>query len=283
MKLIRSPLEMNKIISQAKRKNNIIGFVPTMGALHAGHLSLVKQAVKESDLTIVSIYVNPKQFGAGEDLKQYPRFVKKDIKLCRSLGVNFLFLPNDKAMYPQGYSTFVDVEGLSRKLCGAFRPGHFKGVSSIVAKLLNIVTPDILYLGQKDAQQAIIIKRLVQDLNFRVKVKVMPIVRAKDGLALSSRNVYLSKKERNDSLVLYKALLLAKSMFDNGQRNSTRIVARMKQLVSNKKPLKIDYISIVDPVSLENVKKINQDCLVAIAVKIGKIRLIDNIRLNNAN
>jgi pantoate--beta-alanine ligase len=276
MKIIRAPQQMQKLLSGLKKQNRI-GFVPTMGALHAGHLSLIKQASKENEIVVVSIFVNPVQFGPREDLNKYPRPLKNDLRLCRQHKVDFVFLPSIKDMYPQGFSTFINVEKLADRLCGASRPGHFRGVATVVAKLLNIVRPQVLYLGQKDAQQAVIIRRMVNDLNFPVRVRVVPTVRQDDGLALSSRNAYLTNRQRLDALVLSKALGLAKSLIENGQRDVKRIIGRMKELVSRKKQAGIDYISIVDLETLEQIKKIDRDCLICLAVKIGKTRLIDNL------
>jgi len=282
VKVIRDPEKLNRLLKRLSRSGKSMGFVPTLGALHLGHLSLIKQAVKDNKVVVVSIFVNPAQFGKSEDLKKYPRFLKKDLELCRKCQVDFVFLPSDLIMYPQGYSTFVDVKGLSSRLCGVTRPGHFLGVATVVVKLLNIVKPDNLYLGQKDVQQSIIIKRLVEDLNFPVKVKVMPTVREDDGLALSSRNIYLNKQQRKEATVLFKSLWLAKSLIQHGQRDAQRIISRIKQLIGHKKQAKIDYIAIVNLKSLENIKKINQQgCLIALAVKFGKTRLIDNFLINN--
>lgn len=280
MKIISNPEKLNKIIKQAVCKRKTIGFVPTMGALHLGHLSLIKQAAKDNDVVVVSIFVNPAQFSPQEDLKKYPRPLKQDLKLCRKSGVDLVFVPPDKMMYPRGFSTFVEVEGLSNKLCGIYRPGHFRGVATVVAKLLNIVSADILYLGQKDAQQAMIIKKMISDLNFPVKVKIMPTIRENDGLALSSRNIYLDKEQRKEALVLSKALSLARSLVDNGQRDVARIISRMKELIKKKKQAKIDYVAIVDLDKLQNVKKIGKNCLIALAVKFGKTRLIDNVLIS---
>ena len=216
------------------------------------------------------------QFGLLEDLKKYPRSLKKDIELCRKQSVDFVFLPDKKIMYPDGYSTFVNVEGLSQLLCGAVRPEHFRGVTTVIVKLLNIVKPDNLYLGQKDAQQAIIISRMIKDLNFSVKVKVLPTVRLNDGLALSSRNAYLSKDDLFGAVVLFKALRLAETLVSNGQCNTSRIISRMKQLIEKNKKAKIDYISIVDQEQLKEIKKVKSGSLIVLAVKIGKTRLIDN-------
>jgi len=279
MKVIRDPLKLTRLIQGLKRKGKSIGFVPTMGALHPGHLSLINQAKKDNDCAVVSIFVNPAQFGPQEDLSRYPRPLKNDLLLCRKQSVNVVFLPDSKIMYPEGFSTFVNVEGLSGLLCAAARPGHFRGVATVVAKLLNIVSPDVLYLGQKDAQQSVIIARMVKDLNFAVKLKVLPTVRQKDGLALSSRNAYLNKIQRLEAQVLFKALGLARTLIDCGQSDAARIIAKMKELISRKKQAKIDYVAIVDPERLQPLKKINRDCLVCLAVKFGKTRLIDNLRI----
>jgi len=249
-----------------------------MGALHPGHLSLIKQAAKDNDIVVVSIFVNPAQFGPQEDLKKYPHPLKEDLRLCREAGVALVFLPDTEIIYPQGFSTFVDVEGLSSVLCGVSRPGHFRGIATIVAKLLNIVEPSVLYLGQKDAQQVIIITRMIKDLNFPVRVKVMPTLRENGGLAASSRNVYLNKEQRIQAQVLFKALSLANSLIDNGQRDCARIIDIMRRLIHKKKQSKIDYIAVVDVDNLKPLKIISGRYLIALAVRIGKTRLIDNLK-----
>lgn len=253
-----------------------IGFVPTMGALHEGHLSLIRKAAKENTCVVASIFVNPTQFGPKEDFRRYPRNLKRDVRLIRKAGVDVLFYPDARAMYPEGYRTFAEVTGLSDILCGKSRPGHFRGVATVVTKLFNIVGPTRAYFGQKDAQQAVIIKRLVTDLNMPVKIKVMPILREADGLALSSRNAYLNKKEREDARILSKALRLADSLVRSRVRDSGKISRRMTRLVKTKKRAKIDYISIVDLDNLKPVDKIKDKALVLLAVWIGKTRLIDN-------
>jgi pantoate--beta-alanine ligase len=279
MKVIRDPQKISRLLKKVKSQGKSIGFVPTMGALHLGHLSLIRQAKRDNDFTAVSIFVNPKQFGPGEDLKRYPRPLKNDLLLCRKEKVDLVFLPENKVMYPEGFCTFVNLESLSRLLCGAVRPGHFRGVATVVAKLLNIISPDVLYLGQKDAQQSVIISRMVKDLNFAVKIKVMPIVRQDNGLALSSRNAYLNKDQRMEAQVLFKALNLAKIMITHGQSNPSRVIEKMKNLIIRKKQAKIDYVAIVHPEGLRPLKKIDGDCLVCLAVKFGKTRLIDNLRI----
>ncbi|MCM8795245.1 MAG: pantoate--beta-alanine ligase [Candidatus Omnitrophica bacterium] len=279
MKIIRSPKQMQGISKEIKDKGKTIGFVPTMGALHQGHLSLIRRARQDTDVVVVSIFVNPTQFGPQEDFQRYPRPFRKDISLCRSLGVDYIFHPLASWMYPEGFKTYVLVEDLSEVLCGRFRPGHFRGVTTVVAKLFNIVRPDIAYFGQKDAQQAIIIKRMVCDLNFPLKIKVMPIIREEDGLALSSRNIYLSPQERNDACVLSEALRLAQGLVKSGIKDTKKIICHMRALIKKKKSAKIDYIAIVDPKTLKPVKKISGRCLLALAVWIGKTRLIDNLCL----
>ncbi len=276
MKIIRIPEKITGILKAYKLKGKTVGFVPTMGALHNGHLSLIRQARRENDIVAVSIFVNPAQFGPKEDFKRYPRPARKDIFLCRKQGVDFIFYPSASAMYPEGFNTYVSVEGLSSVLCGKSRPGHFRGVATVVAKLFNIVNPDIAYFGQKDAQQAIIIKKMVRDLNIPVGIRIMPTVREKDGLALSSRNIYLNKEEIKDALVLSKALNLAKDLIKSGVTDTERIIRLMRQLILKRKTVKIGYISIVDSKDLGPIKKIADNCLIALAIWIGKTRLIDN-------
>jgi pantoate--beta-alanine ligase len=271
---------VSREIKSIKVKNKTIGFVPTMGYLHQGHLSLIHQAKKDCDVSIVSIFVNPTQFGPEEDYKNYPRNLKRDLKLAAGVGVDIVFVPQSEDIYPRNYRTYVNVEKLTDGLCGASRPGHFRGVTTIVTKLFNLVKPNIAYFGRKDAQQARVIEKMAEDLNLDIKIKVMPIVREKDGLALSSRNVYLNKEERKDALVLYEALKLAKKMILSGQGNSKKIILAMKKLIKNVKRAKVDYVSIVDIENLEKVATIKNRVLVALAVWIGKTRLIDNMRIS---
>ena len=279
MKIIREIEKLKKEAKQIRLNGLTIGLVPTMGALHEGHLSLIRAARKENDFVVVSIFVNPAQFGPKEDFRKYPRTLKRDAKLCRQECADIIFYPDRKQMYPQNYKTFVSVKDLSQQLCGKSRPGHFTGVTTIVTKLFNIVSPDIAYFGQKDAQQSIIIKRLVSDLNMPVKIKVLPTVRQKDGLALSSRNIYLNEKERKDALVLYRALNLAKDLIKSGVRESDVIIRSMSGLIKKKKTVKIDYVAIVDTENLNPVKKLSDadTCLIDVAAWVGKTRLIDNI------
>jgi len=268
---------MQSLSQKIREAGKTISFVPTMGYLHQGHLSLIRQAGKDSDVLVVSIFVNPTQFGRGEDYERYPRDLERDKKLAAEEKVDILFVPSSKEMYPQGYHTFVEVERLSESLCGRFRPGHFRGVATVVAKLFNIVSPHSAYFGQKDAQQALLIRKMVKDLNMGVEVKVLPIIREEDGLALSSRNAYLSPEERRAAPVLYKSLQEARRMLEAGERDSRRVIRQMEEMIKKEKQARIDYISIVDGETLEERERIEGKVLVALAVWMGKTRLIDNI------
>ena len=277
MKIVHSPQQMSEACRRLLRRGIDIGLVPTMGALHQGHLSLIDAARRENKAVVVSIFVNPAQFSPKEDFKSYPRPLKKDLLLCRKSKVDVVFLPAAAGMYPRGFSTYVEVEKLGRLLCGKSRPVHFRGVATIVAKLFNLIRPTSAYFGQKDAQQAIIIKKMAEDLNFPLRIRVLPTVREKNGLAISSRNKYLNKKERKDALVLSLALKLAKALIGRGVRDTKKIISAMRRMIISKKSAKIDYISIVDTDNLFPVKRISGNCLIALAVSIGKTRLIDNI------
>lgn len=279
MNVITKSSHMYARAFELKKRGQSIGLVPTMGALHEGHMSLIRQARKENDIVIVSIFVNPLQFGKGEDFSRYPRPFKKDLSFCSRESVDYVFNPAPSDLYPEGFRTHVEVENLSSVLCGKSRPGHFKGVATVVNKLCNITSPDIMYVGQKDAQQALIIRRMVKDLNLPVVIRVMPIIREPDGLAMSSRNAYLNGREREDALVLYSSLMLAKNMVKAGTRDVTRIISAIKKFIHVKKNALIDYVAVVDPETLTPFKKITGQCLIALAVRIGKTRLIDNIIL----
>ncbi len=280
MKVYRSIKPLIEEIGGLKRKQKSIGLVPTMGFLHEGHLGLMRRARRDVDCAVVSIYVNPIQFGPKEDFRKYPRDLRRDLDLCRKCGMDMVFAPDTRTMYPDGFSTYVNVEDLTDTLCGASRPGHFKGVTTVVAKLFNIVRPDTAYFGQKDAQQAIVIKRMVADLNMPVKIKVVPIVRERNGLAMSSRNIYLSPDERKEAVSLRRSLDLAKDLYANGERDSREIIKKMRMAILKEKDAKIDYLSIVDLKDLKDIDRISKNALVAVAVKIGKTRLIDNVILN---
>ena len=254
-----------------------IGFVPTMGALHEGHLSLIKAARAQNDVVVVSIFVNPAQFNVSEDLKKYPRDLGRDLALAGGAGADIVFAPSDAEMYAGEFSTWVDVEGLSEGLCGAVRPGHFRGVCTVVTKLFNIVGPDRAYFGDKDAQQLAVIKRMVHDLDMRLEIVTCPTVREPDGLAMSSRNVRLSPAERAQAPVLYRALTAARVAIENGEREAERLRAGICAALADADLAKIDYVEIVDADTLESIAIINRPCLIALAVFFGSVRLIDNV------
>jgi pantoate--beta-alanine ligase len=280
MKVIKKIDEMRSVASGIKSGGMSVGFVPTMGYLHEGHLSLVRESLRKADVTVVSIFVNPTQFGPREDFKQYPRDFKRDSEILEREGVDYLFAPEADEIYPQGYRTYVEVHDLQGKLCGRSRPSHFRGVCTVVLKLFNIVNPDISFFGQKDAQQAIILKRMVKELNLDIKIEALPIIREEDGLALSSRNNYLTQKERKAALILSKSLKEAQSMIEKGQRDAARIIEGMKEKIGSEPLAKIDYVEIVDLDNLNPVSRIEGEALAALAVFIGKVRLIDNKILN---
>lgn len=269
---------MQKAAEELRLQGKRIGVVPTMGYLHDGHLSLVKIAREKSDIVILTLFVNPMQFAPDEDFNRYPRDFNRDRRLANEAGCDILFAPDRNDMYPEGYLTHVEVEKLSKVLEGEFRPTHFRGVTTVVAKLFNITKPHVAVFGQKDAQQAIIIRQMVRDLNFDIEIIVAPIVREPDGLAMSSRNVYLNPSERKDALVLKKSLDLAERMVRKGERDSTKIIASMSKLIRSKKTATLDYVAVVDPESLSEVRKLqkNRSVLVLVAARIGKTRLIDN-------
>lgn len=274
MKVIKTISELKDTLKPYRKEGKSIGLVPTMGFLHKGHASLIKKAVEDNDIVVVSDFVNPIQFGPNEDLESYPRDINADSKLCEEIGADFIFNPEPSEMY-HDKKAFVDIECLSDNLCGAKRPGHFRGVCTVCTKLFNIVGPDRAYFGQKDAQQLSIIKKLVLDLNIPVEIIPVPIVREDDGLAMSSRNTYLSKEERNAALCLSKAIFTGEKMANDGA-SLEKVLEKMTEIIKTEKLAKIDYISAVDLETIENVETFNQDTLVAIAVYIGKTRLIDN-------
>jgi pantoate--beta-alanine ligase len=268
---------MATLVKILKKEGKSIGFVPTMGYLHEGHISLVKAAKKHTDVVIMSVFVNPLQFGPNEDFEKYPRDIKRDEALAQDAGVDVIFYPSAPEMYPEGYSTYVNVDGLTSALCGASRPGHFKGVTTVVVKLLNIVKPDVAYFGQKDAQQVMVIRKMVKDLNMDIEIKVMPIVRERDGLAMSSRNMRLSEAQRREALVLNQSLERASSLVKSGERDVGKVVNAMKELIGQKPLVRVDYISIVDTKNLRELPAISGEALVAIAAFAGDTRLIDNV------
>jgi pantoate--beta-alanine ligase len=281
MKIIKKIKECKSIVTSLRRKGYQIGFVPTMGALHLGHLSLIRMARKECNKVFISIFVNPTQFGPGEDYKKYPRNIKKDCMLAEKEGVDYIFSPTAQDMYRSDYKTFIAVKDLDQIMCGKYRPGHFKGVTTVVLKLFNIVNAHRAYFGQKDYQQMVIIKKMVDDLNLDIDIISGPTIRESDGLAMSSRNKYLSFEERENALVLYQSLNIAKDMLECGEKDLEKIKREaLKKLKGNKFVRSVDYFEFRDPITLEEireVKKKNGSLLVASAIWIGKTRLIDNM------
>jgi pantoate--beta-alanine ligase len=266
--------------SRAARQGGLrIGLVPTMGALHEGHLSLVRAAKKDSDVVTVSIFVNPLQFGPNEDFSRYPRTLDRDEELLAKEKVDFLFVPTVEEMYPSGSVTFVNVEGLSQRLEGKSRPGHFRGVATVVSKLFHAVEPDVAFFGQKDAAQAAIIRRMVRDLNLAVEIVVCPIVREADGLAMSSRNVYLDPQQREQAVVLYRSLIHVQKLFADGERCVNTLLAAGQETIAQEPSVKLDYFAIVSQETLEPVADLSRGALVAVAAHLGNTRLIDNILL----
>jgi len=269
--------EMRAACRAARRGGERLGFVPTMGALHEGHLSLVRAAKASCDIAVASIFVNPTQFGPNEDLAKYPRTVERDRELLEREGVELLFAPSVEEMYPAGAVTWVEVEGLSSKLDGRSRPGHFRGVTTVVAKLLHIVEPDAAFFGQKDAAQVAIIRRMVRDLNFPVEIVACPIVREPDGLAMSSRNAYLDPQQRKQALVLYGSLLRVKKSWEAGESDAAKLAAEGREEIAEERSVRLDYFEIVDPDSLDPVENVASGALVAVAAFLGTTRLIDNL------
>jgi pantoate--beta-alanine ligase len=280
MQILKTVAEVKAYIRGVKADGKSIGFVPTMGYLHEGHLTLMREAKAICDVVIVSIFINPLQFGVGEDFEEYPRDLTRDAELCQSVGIGAIFAPAVAEMYPKGYHTFVDLEELPNHLCGLARPGHFRGVSTVVSKLFNIIQPDKAFFGQKDAQQALIIKRLAADLNMNLDIVVVPIVREEDGLAMSSRNVYLTPEERQAAPVLYQSLQQAKAAIEAGETKGEAIRNLMINSIQQQKLAKIDYVEVVSRSSLEGLDRLEGEVLIAVAVCFGKTRLIDNIMLN---
>lgn len=276
MKISGSISEVRQIVKEWRKEGLTVGLVPTMGYLHEGHKSLIDKAVKENDRVVVSVFVNPIQFGPTEDLASYPRDLERDAKLCEEAGANLIFHPEKEEMYFDDFSSFVEVQGVSKGLCGKSRPIHFRGVCTVVTKLFNIVKPDRAYFGQKDAQQLAVVKRMVRDLNMDIEIIGCPIIREEDGLAKSSRNTYLSPEERKAAVILSKSLKLGKEAIEAGERDCKKIIDIITNNINTEKLAKIDYVEIVDPLSIENIDKIENSALVAMAVYIGKTRLIDN-------
>ena len=278
-RVVQSVAELRHVLDAVRREGRRIGFVPTMGALHEGHLSLVRASKAECDYTVVSIYVNPSQFAPTEDLAKYPRTLQADLDALAGCGVELVFAPTNDEVYRPGHASWVEVESVTAPLEGQCRPGHFRGVATIVLKLFNMVGPDVAYFGQKDYQQAQVIRRMVADLDVPVRLKVCPTVREPDGLAMSSRNVYLSPDARRRSLVLWQSLQLAGELLRQGERNAAEIVRRMREVIMTAGDARIDYVALVDPDTLQPVAEISGSTVAVLAVKIENTRLIDNCLL----
>ncbi len=279
MKQISTVAAMKAACRAIGRAGKTLGFVPTMGALHEGHFSLVRASRSRCDVTAVSIFVNPLQFGPTEDLDKYPRTLERDAAMLEKLGVELLFVPTVEEMYPRGAKTYVLVDELSDRLDGASRPGHFRGVATVVTKLFETVRPDYAFFGQKDAVQVAVLRKMVRDLDMDVDVVVCPIVREADGLAMSSRNVYLSPEERKQALVLHRALLRVQNAVDHGERDAAKLLELGKQVVAEEPGARLDYFAVVDPDTIEALSDVGRGALVAVAAHFGKTRLIDNLVL----
>lgn len=276
MKVIKSVEEMQSLSKALFLQGKKIVFVPTMGYFHEGHLELMRRGKTLGDVLIVSIYVNPLQFGPKEDFKNYPRDLERDLKLIEGIGVDVVFAPEDKDMYPEGFQTFVEVTELTKNLCGASRPGHFKGVTTVVTKLFNIVKPHIAVFGEKDYQQLLVIKRMVKDLNMDVEIVSVPTVREKDGLAMSSRNVYLNEEERKSAICLYKSIALARELIEKGEKNPRKIEQKVKRFIKSHPHTRIDYVKLVDGDTLQDIDELKGKVMLALAVWVGKARLIEH-------
>jgi pantoate--beta-alanine ligase len=274
--IVKKISEVRKKVKEAKKQGFSVGFVPTMGYLHDGHLSLIKKAKEENDFVVVSIFVNPIQFGPNEDLDKYPRDIIRDTEVAEKGGCDLIFNPEVDEIFPEPLKTSVEVTGLTEPLCGRSRPGHFKGVTTIVSKLFNIVAPDKAYFGQKDAQQAAVLIKMTKDLNFDIEITVCPIVREVDGLAMSSRNVYLNSEERKNALSLIKSLEMAEEIIEAGEREVDQVTDIMKKMIESHPGCQVDYIEILDFENMEEIKEIKGKVLIALAVRLGKTRLIDN-------
>ena len=280
MEVVKSTESVRVLVKAARSEGKKVGFVPTMGALHVGHISLIEAATKGCDFVVVSIFVNPTQFGEGEDFEKYPRPLEADLEICRKGGVDVVFVPTPEQMYQAENLTWVNVEKITEPLCGRFRPGHFRGVATVCAKLFNIVGADVAYFGQKDAQQAVVIRRMVDDLKMPLEIVVLPTVREDGGLAVSSRNKYLTEEQKKDARLIYKSLQKCREMIEAGNTDPEAITAEMRKILSQAPSIQIEYVSIVDAENLQKLDKIIGRVLAAVAVRIGPARLIDNIVLD---
>ena len=279
MEVVSTIRDMKTHVKAVKKQGKTICLVPTMGYLHKGHIDLMRMGRTLADHLVISIFVNPTQFGAGEDLAKYPRDFERDKSMSEEVGVACIFFPDASEMYPQGYATYVNVEGITEGLCGASRPTHFRGVTTVVAKLFNIIEPDVAVFGEKDFQQLTVIERMVEDLNMSVKVVAHPTVREADGLAMSSRNKYLNTEQRKNALVLNRALNKARELVEKGERDTTRLRGMAVDMIEATPEAVVDYVEIVDPHTLKCIDRIETKAVMALAVKVGGTRLIDNARL----
>jgi pantoate--beta-alanine ligase len=283
MVLAQRVSEVRRETAAARLRGLRVGLVPTMGALHAGHVSLIRAAKADGGLVVASIFVNPTQFGPDEDLSRYPRPTEQDLGVCRHEGVDVVFMPPAAEMYPPGFATAVHVRGMTEKMCGAFRPGHFEGVCTVVAKLLAIVQPDTAYFGQKDAQQLAVVRRMAADLNLPVEIRGCPTVREPDGLAMSSRNVYLSPAQRRQALVLSGALAEARQAILAGERDGPGLARLVRERIEEADGVELQYVAVVDPDTLEDLGRVGSQVLVAVAARVGATRLIDNVLMRGLN
>lgn len=279
LKIVRTIKDIRQLVAQARARRKRIALVPTMGYLHQGHLSLVEEARRRAGLVVVSIFVNPLQFGPNEDLDRYPRDLSGDRKKLGRAGADVIFYPDPAEMYPEGFQTFVEVSKVTRDFCGASRPGHFRGVATVVCKLFNIVQPDLAIFGEKDYQQLVTIKRMVQDLNLQVEIVGMPTVREEDGLAMSSRNTYLSPEQRKKAATIYRALSKAERLLQEGERDAAEIAACALDLLRDEPDIQVEYVAVVDPQTMERILQVEDEAILMVAVHIGSTRLIDNIWL----
>jgi len=277
MQVCRTIGEIKEFANKARVAGKTVGLVPTMGYFHEGHLNLMREAKKECDVVVVSLYVNPLQFGPKEDLGEYPRDFDRDCAMAQSMGVAAIFAPGNDEMYPAGYGSFVEVTGITGKLCGLSRPDHFRGVTTVVAKLFNIVRPDQAFFGQKDAQQALVIQKMVRDLNMGLEVVTLPIVREADGLAMSSRNVYLNEEQRQAALVLYRSLCAFRDAVAEGEITVSKLLRGIEEMISSTPGASVDYVEILSVPDLEPLDILNGKCIAALAVRFGRTRLIDNM------
>ena len=273
--------EVRAAVLEARQRGERVGLVPTMGALHAGHVSLIRTAREENAFVVVSIFVNPTQFGPGEDFERYPRPLGDDLEICRQEGVDLVFAPTPEEMYPEGFATTVHVAGLTAKMCGAARRGHFDGVATVVAKLFGIVAPDAAYFGEKDAQQLAVIRRMAADLDLAPEIRACPLVRDADGLATSSRNRYLAPEERARALVLSRALAEARQALADGERDASRLARSVRRRIEEADGVALVYVAVADPDTLEDIQRVGRQVLVAVAATVGATRLIDNILVRN--